>query len=255
VKKTLIFSDVHLKVAETGRSHQQEFIAFLKQFRKEEYDRIVCLGDLFDVWFEYRHVVFSGYFDVLRALAEFRDAGIELHLVCGNHDFWAGRFLQDEIGFRLHRTAVKLPFGKKDTLLAHGDGLNKSDYGYRLFKRVARNPVAIGAFRLLHPDWAMMIARGMSRGSRTITQKKDTAHGSEARALRAYAQGVLNRGEAEVVICGHAHAPVRETYPTPNGTGLYINSGDWLHHRSHVVWDGNEFHLELGNGANSAPQV
>jgi len=243
VSKTLIFSDVHLKVTPGDLPRQLEFAAFLRQFRPPEFQRVICLGDLFDFWFEYRHVIFSGYFEVLRAFAELRDAGVELHLVCGNHDFWAGRFLREQLGFHIHQQAVVLPFGTRRVYLLHGDGVNPTDRGYRIYKRFARNPLVIGAFRLLHPDWAMRLAQGVSHGSRSMLQEANPAEGAEALALQDHAREILARGEADVVMCGHAHAPVEARFPTPKGEGVYFNTGDWLHHRTHVVWDGEEFVL------------
>lgn len=243
MKKTLIFSDVHLKVTPEEAPRRQQFIEFLRGISPEEYDRVVCLGDLFDFWFEYRHVVFSGYFEILRVFAEMRDAGIELHLVCGNHDFWAGRFLRDTLHFQIHPRGVILPLGEKRVLFVHGDGLNPADRSYRFYKRFARNRWVIACFRLLHPDFAMRIAQGVSHSSRTLQGEYDTSTGPEARALRAYGEGVIARGEADVVMCGHAHAPVCVACPGPGGEGFYVNTGDWVQHRSYVVWDGAHFHL------------
>lgn len=243
MKKTLIFSDVHLKVTNTDKARQREFITFLRRFSPQEFDRMICLGDLFDFWFEYKHVIFSGYFELLRAFADLRDAGVALHLVCGNHDFWAGRFLRDELQFQVYTGETRMPFGDKTALLYHGDGINRKDYGYRIYKHFARNLLVIGAFRLLHPDWAMTLARGVSHGSRTITRAEDTSKGPEARALREHARRLLAQGAADIILCGHAHAPVMETYPTPSGTGTYINTGDWLDHRSYVIWDGMDFSI------------
>lgn len=243
MKKTLLFSDVHLKVSEAARPHRESFISFLRQFPVSEFDRVICLGDLFDFWFEYRHVVFSAYFEVLRVFAEMRDAGIELHLVCGNHDFWAGRFLETELGFHVHRDTVRLPFGALQAHLVHGDGVNPEDRSYRFYKRIARNPMVIGAFRLLHPDWAMGIAQMVSHSSRTLKSPRQADTNPEADALRIYGREILARGEADIVICGHAHAPECSEFSTPSGTGAYINTGDWIRHRSHVIWDGERFQL------------
>lgn len=243
MSKTLIFSDVHLKSAAHDQQRQREFVAFLKQFDPAEYTRVICLGDLFDFWFEYKHAIFSGYFEALRCFADLRDAGVELHLICGNHDFWGGRFLHEELNFHIHRDGVTLPFGEQQAHFLHGDGINPKDVGYRIYKRFARNPLVIGVFRLLHPDWAMVIAQGVSHSSRTLLQHHDPANGPEAIALKEHARLLLSRGGVDAVFCGHAHAPCRETYPTPNGEGLYINTGDWLYHRSYATWDGKEFTL------------
>ncbi len=246
MKKTLIFSDVHLKVTQEAHTHRRDFVDFLRQFSPDEFDRFVCLGDLFDFWFEYRHVAFSGYFEVLRAFAELHERGVELHLVCGNHDFWAGRFLEEQLGFHVHRQPTLLPFGERNALLVHGDGINPADWRYRFYKRFARNPLVIRLFRLIHPDWAMAIAQGVSHGSRTYLGVPKPEEGPEACSLREFARETLARGEAGMVLCGHAHAQTLETLPTPTGTGLYLNPGDWFEHRDYAIWDGKEFLLHHG---------
>lgn len=241
--KTLILSDVHLDVSEAGTPRRDGFIRFLRSQDTATLGRLIILGDLFDFWFEYRHVIFSGHFDVLRALADLRDAGVELHLVCGNHDFWAGRFLEDTLDMAVHRAGVELPFGSRRAFLIHGDGINPKDRLYRLYKGFARNPFVVSGFRLLHPDWAMGLARAVSHGSRAMTRAEDVSIGPEALALKHFAVDKIEKGEADVVMCGHAHFPVFETIPTPNGPGLYINTGDWISHRTVAVWEEDCFSL------------
>ncbi len=243
VKKTLLFSDVHLGVTPATQSAYRAFLSFLREIDPVHVERMICLGDLFDFWFEYRHVVFSGYFDVLRAFADLNDAGVELHLVCGNHDFWAGRFLREAVGFTLHYDAVRMDFGGREALLLHGDGLNPRDRGYRCFKRFARNGLAVKLFRWVHPDAAMTLARSMSRHSRALSSAENPADGREAGVVRAHAHQLLRDGVAPIVICGHSHVPAVETTPAAEGMGLYINPGDWPRHRSYVEWDGREFKL------------
>lgn len=251
MKKTLIFSDVHLRAIPADAGRRAEFTAFLKRFTPDEFDRVICLGDLFDFWFEYRSVIFSDYFNVLRVFADWVDAGVEVHLVCGNHDFWAGRFLR-EIGIRVHENHVDLPFGARLGRVIHGDGINPDDYRYRAWKRFARWPFIVGAFRMVHPDWAMGIARAVSHGSRTVFDTKVPIEGPEARSLRAYAREVIGRGAADYVLCGHAHAMEMLPIEGPGGEGLYLNTGDWLRQRCHTIWDGERF-LQFDEAPNAAP--
>lgn len=240
---TLFLSDVHLDIPPYHRERTEAFLKFLRDVDPARVDRIVILGDLFDFWFEYKHVIFSGYFDVLRVLADLRERGVRLELAGGNHDFWAGRFIEEQLGIVVHRDPVYMEFGGRKVLVSHGDGENPRDVGYRIYKRIARAQIVVRAFRLLHPDWAMALARFVSRGSRRRADDPEPDGGAEAAALREYARNVLAKGKADVVICGHAHSPAIEEYPTPTGKGLYINTGDWLRHFSYVEWDGAEFRL------------
>lgn len=238
--KAIIVADVHLNVADDGKQVREDFEAFLRAIDPAETRTIVLLGDIFDFWFEYRHVIFSGYFEILAAFKRLARQGVEFHFLCGNHDFWAGRFLHHHLGFHIH-DQVTLPFGEKRVLFVHGDGIRKDDYAYRIYKRIARFPLVVAAFRWIHPDWAMGIAQFVSRGSRTLKSGKDPAEGSEVIPLRTFAQEVIGRGEADVVICGHSHYAEAIEIPTSDGIGLYMNTGDFLWRRKYIVWDGERF--------------
>lgn len=239
--KTLVFADVHLKGHGEDAATLDEFVAFLRGIDPAEFPRIVMLGDLFDFWFEYRHVIFSEYFEVLRALADLRDAGAELHLICGNHDFWAGRFLRDALGVRVHPDSVVIEDAGLRVLFVHGDGVNPRDWAYRLYKRLARWPLVVGAFRLIHPDFAMGLARFLSRASR----RRKGAHFDrqpEIKAVREHGRRCIERGEADVVISGHTHTVDDVAWDFADGrTGRYLNTGDWMEKRRYLVWDGDEF--------------
>jgi len=241
--KTIVLSDVHLVADEAGRERMGRFVAFLRQIDTEDVGRIIILGDLFDFWFEYKHVIFSGYFDVLRAFADLGDKGVRFDFVCGNHDFWAGRFLRDHLGFAVHPDRLETDMADKRVLFIHGDGINERDVSYRVYKRVVRAKPVVWLFSLLHPDWAMAIARRVSNTNQRVLNPPVAADGPEVSPLKEFAQAVLARGEADVVMSGHSHYPLCEECPGPTGTGLYINTGDWLWHQSYVECDGEGFQL------------
>jgi UDP-2,3-diacylglucosamine hydrolase len=239
--KTLIFADVHLQTTPQGEATLNDFTAFLRQIDPAEIGRVVVLGDLFDFWFEYKHVIFSDYFEVLRAFRDLSEQGVELHLICGNHDFWAGRFLEKFLAFQIHPDSYACDMGGKRVLFVHGDGVNPDDVKYRIYKRIARSHAAVWAFSLLHPDWAMALARRISHGSRTLLKPDDPAEGREVAPIEKFAVGILQANEADVVVCGHTHYPVMKPVERTGDDGLYINTGDWLSHRTYLDWDGETF--------------
>ena len=95
----LFLSDVHLGsgTAEADREREARLLSFLET-RARRARRLFVLGDLFDFWFAYAHAIPRRHLAVVRRLAELTEAGIGVTYFGGNHDFWAGRFLEQEVG-------------------------------------------------------------------------------------------------------------------------------------------------------------
>ena len=225
-----IASDVHLGAVPESTEHA--FVAFLRHVGEYGADLLLA-GDLFDFWFEYGTVIPGKHFRVLGALADLVDAGIPVTMVGGNHDAWGGRFLREEVGIRYHTGAVRLELAGKPALVAHGDGLGSGDLGYRVLKRVLRSRAAVLAFRALHPELGIRLARAVSRTEGR--EEEDAATRGRARFLETWAAGQLEADPSLAwVVCGHAHLPaIRELAPGR----FYMNPGDWIHHDSYITVD------------------
>lgn len=239
----IIISDIHLKVDPADKARRKEFENFIRSLLIRSPRRLICLGDIFDFWFEYKYVMFSAYFGVLSAFYELKNKGTQLIFVGGNHDYWVGDTLKD-IGFEIMNSGEVLEFDHIKALLIHGDGLNKSDYGYKIFKRVARNRFLVKLFRLIHPDLAMSIASLMSRGSRSIQKGRKEGHLRDSQAIKDFAMRKFESGEVDAVISGHCHIPECLTFQVNGRQCWYVNSGDWIENYTYVIWDGNKFILE-----------
>ena len=92
-----IIGDTHLGVGPPEL--ERRLVAFLRDVPKHA-RTLVINGDLFDFWFEWRTVIPRDHFRTLAALADLRDAGVDVLMVAGNHDCWGGDFLSREIGVR-----------------------------------------------------------------------------------------------------------------------------------------------------------
>ena len=83
-----------------------------------------------------------------------------------------------------------------------------------------RNPIAIRAFRMLHPDWASRLAQGSSNASRTYRAR------DEGRGLRSLAAAALARSrDLELLVYGHSHVAALEKM---EDGGVFANAGSWL---------------------------
>jgi UDP-2,3-diacylglucosamine hydrolase len=213
-----IVSDAHLGVA--SPQIERSFVAFLRGLAGEARS-LVINGDLFDFWFEWKTVIPRRSFRALAALAELKDAGVDILWVAGNHDCWGGEVLREDVGISYLVGPWEGTIAGWKVRVEHGDGLrDKEDRGYRLIRPIMRNPLAIKAFRLIHPDWASGLAQGSSNASRTYRAR------DEGRGLRTYAAQQLARArDFEVLVYGHSHVPALEKME--NG-GVFANAGSWL---------------------------
>ena len=213
-----IVSDAHLGVA--SPQIERSFVGFLRGLAGEA-TSLVINGDLFDFWFEWRTVIARASFRALAALSYLKDSGVEILWVAGNHDCWGGDILRDDVGVSYIVGPWTGSIAGWNARIEHGDGLReREDRGYRMIRPILRNPIAIKAFRMIHPDWATRLAHGSSNASRTYRAR------DEGRGLRALATAQLEREQdLDLLVYGHSHVPALERIGTK---GIFANAGSWL---------------------------
>lgn len=230
MKPVFITSDVHLGAVppETERA----FVRFLEHVGAEG-RRLILPGDLFDFWFEYGEIIPGEHFRVLATLAELVDSGVPVLVTGGNHDAWGGPFLEEHVGVEFRPGHVRTEIAGRPALLAHGDGLGRGDLKYRALKAVLRSRPLIWAFRALHPELGLRLARRVS----STEAKADTDPTKVGRAefIESWAREMLaDDPELAWVVCGHAHLP---TITEVDPGRYYLNAGDWLTHFSYITVD------------------
>jgi len=214
-----IVSDLHLGAGPPDL--ERRFLTFLRGLPGVA-GSLIINGDLFDFWFEWRHVIPRRGFRVLAALADLVDAGVPVLWIAGNHDCWGGEVIRKDAGVTYHVGPWEGRVAGWSTRIEHGDGLRKvEDRRYRALKAVIRHPLAVRAMRFLHPDVGTWLASGSSEASRRIHPARDGGDG-----LRVIALGHLARAAGpELVVFAHSH--VAELHRGPAGK-VYANAGSWL---------------------------
>jgi len=240
-------SDVHLaaRLSEAEKKKQRRLLSFLEHIEGRAHT-LYILGDLFDFWFEWYHVIPRYWFPVIHRLRRLIESGTPVFLIPGNHDFAAGSYLKNEVGISCVEESYRFTAGEKRFFLAHGDGLARSDRGYRILKRIVRSSLAGFLFRTFIPaDLGMQLAKWISRSSREFRQIDRSAWNEEyfAFAREKFAEGY------DHVLLGHLHLPVEREV---NGK-KYINCGDWLSHFSYARFDGRVLGLHSWSRDNETP--
>lgn len=232
------FSDAHLGADEPAcEAKKLAALRTLVERVAREQAHAVILGDLFDFGFDYGAYVQPGHQPVLELLRGLRERGLPVTFVGGNHDFWLGPALARDLGVTVVDGAATLILGGQRCFIAHGDGLDPREAGYRLLKSLLRARWAIALYRRLPKPLGIALALRCSRLSRrhlTAGRYADPA------PLRAAAEEIFTRGFRAVVL-GHSHVPVLVTDPLGR---TYLNVGDLSESFTCGLWRDGKFTLE-----------
>ncbi len=241
-KKIYFASDFHLGAPDHEKSlvRERQIIAWLESIRHDA-EVIFLVGDLFDFWFEYRHVVPKGFVRFLGKLAELSDSGIEIIIFLGNRDMWMTDYFEKEMNIKTIRRPQTFIFNQKKFYIGHGDGLGADDFGYKLLKIVFEGKLPRFLFgRVLHPNLGMWIGQLWTKLSWRKKLKPEQFLGQEKEHLVMYSKEIEAKEHHDFYIFGHRHTKVDINI---SASARYINLGDWIWHNSYAIFDENELIL------------
>jgi len=236
-------SDLHLGMFPQEDSLRREklFVKWLEEIRNDA-SELWLLGDVFDYWFEYKKVVPRGFTRFLGALASLSDAGVDIHLIPGNHDIWVFDYLPREIGLEVHPNSLIRTWNGHCFHLGHGDGLYQGDWKYRRLQAIFKNRIAQWLYARIHPNASMAFAHRWSRNSRQKTGAIGDFMGIDREHQVQFARKELEKDPSiEYFIFGHRHLPFDIRIADHSRV---ICLGDWIGNFTYGVFDGKEFQLK-----------
>jgi UDP-2,3-diacylglucosamine hydrolase len=241
-KKIYFASDFHLGAPSesASRAREKRIIRWIESV-ESEVSALFLVGDIFDFWFEYPHVVPKGFVRFLGKLAALCDRGIPVYFFHGNHDMWMFDYLEKEIGIKIYKDLVTLSSANQKILIGHGDGLGPGDYTYKFLKSVFRNPLLQWLFKWLHPTVGFSIATGWSSHSRINNDNKEDLNKNENEWLYQYCKNIEQQNHHDYYVFGHRHLPLEISI---NNDATYINLGEWVNFNSFASFDGQKITLE-----------
>ncbi len=202
---------------------------------------IYLVGDIFDYWFEYRHVVPKGYFRLFHKLNELIESGIPIHFFKGNHDLWQYEYLERDIGVTMHHGPYETTIDGSQFFIAHGDGLGPGDIKYKVIKGILTNRMCQRLFSILHPNFGLSMMRRMSHKSRnghTLISSDPII--TNQQCITFCKEHLATHPNTHYYVMGHWHHPLIHPIGPLN---YYINLGDWVSYFSYGVWNGSSFDL------------
>ncbi|MFC1581299.1 UDP-2,3-diacylglucosamine diphosphatase [Candidatus Neomarinimicrobiota bacterium] len=235
-------SDIHLML--TSSTFEENKLKILFDFFKhiEKTGGVLFIvGDLFDFYFEYPHLIPKAYFRFYSKLFDLKQSGVEIHYILGNHDYWILDFMTETLTTKSYKDDVQLKLKEKSFYITHGDGLLPWDRGYRILKSIIRNPVFIWLFRWLHPTIAYRFASWVANRSRHYEHSPDY-NKRVLDELSEVAEQYIASG-TDYFLSGHYHQASEQIIKN----GKLIILGDWIQYNSYGYFDGNDLTLKFWN--------
>ncbi len=225
----LFLSDLHLgRGAEAEQAAaERDALALLRAHEAGVRDGggLFLVGDVFEQYLEYRHLVPKGFVRFQGLLADWTDRGVPVTYLVGNRDPWHVDHFARELGVRVVRGAWEGEVGGLRTYIAHGDALLATTPLASRFRSLVRSPLMARLYRMSLPgDAGYALARWVSLrfGSGGVVDEPS------ADRLEAFARRRLAETDADLVVLGHVHRAAR--IPAPGGT--YLNPGYWFADRT-----------------------
>ncbi|HET8572723.1 MAG TPA: UDP-2,3-diacylglucosamine diphosphatase [Edaphocola sp.] len=240
-RKIYFASDFHLGLPDkSGSLKREKLICRWLDDIKKDAERLYLVGDIFDVWFEYKNVIPKGFTRFLGKLAELTDQNIKIEIFSGNHDIWMRNYFEEELAIPVHHQPITFTANDKKFFVGHGDGLGPGDRGYKLLKYLLRHPVSQWLYRRIHPDTGMHLADYFSKKGDKHFEQIAPFKGEDKEWLVVFCKRMLEKEHFDYFIFGHRHLALEHPLPQKS---LYLNLGDWLNYNSYAEFDGKDLKL------------
>jgi UDP-2,3-diacylglucosamine hydrolase len=227
----LFVSDMHFgaEPEDVERRKERDLIRCLRTMAEdgEAIDHLYLVGDVFDGYLEYRHLVPKGTVRFQSLLADWTDAGVPVTYLIGNHDPWHRDYFASELGVRVVETVDAQHDGWR-VRIEHGDAVGSTHSLYPALRPLLRHPLPVTLYRSLLPaDLGIGLARWISEAVRDEEPDPELVAELEAHARDRIAGGT------DLVVMGHCHVPTLQTpLAEDDPSGAYLNTGSWFGDRT-----------------------
>ncbi|WP_317044157.1 UDP-2,3-diacylglucosamine diphosphatase [Ichthyobacterium seriolicida] len=241
--KVYFASDQHFGIPNRKESLKREkiFVGWLDSIKKDA-QVLFLLGDMFDFWFEYKHVIPKGFTRVLGKLAELSDSGIRIYFFAGNHDFWMCSFFEKELNISIFNSEKEIHINNNSFFIAHGDGLGTKSKKYKIIRKLLHSRICQSLFYLIHPDLSFRIANYFSnRNKNKYCKSENVFTGEDREELILFSREKLKEKHFDYFVFGHRHMALEFKLSEKS---TYFNTGDWVKDYTYLVFDGKEVVLK-----------
>jgi UDP-2,3-diacylglucosamine hydrolase len=196
-------------------------------------ERLVLVGDVFDLWIARPHLHEEHHLRALAALREARARGLRVDYAVGNRDYGV-ETLRDAPFDRVESEVLAAPGPGPAWVAEHGDLVNADDLQYRRWRALSRSGPVLGTYLRLPRVAGVPLSRWLERRMRTTNLAYKRAFPTDHAVRRARAH--FSATTARFLVLGHFHQELRFAA----SPGEVIVLPDWKRSRRHAEWHPGE---------------
>jgi UDP-2,3-diacylglucosamine pyrophosphatase LpxH len=220
-----VLSDIHLG---SYACHAEELLTYLSSIDPKI---LVLNGDILDTAKMENNYFPPAHLKVVKKIFSLAAKGTEVHYITGNHDEPFRKFDAIHMGSIKISNKLVLKLNGKNTLFFHGDIFDISfKYSHWLLHF---GPVGFTVLLLFSKLKSRLLSQ-LGKKNKPFA----SAENIKVRDPNLIAKFEYNVAKLAIdqhfdhVICGHSHAPKKQVIETKKGSCLYLNSGDWITHKT-----------------------
>jgi len=194
----LVVSDLHLNPETSDRN--KKFVHFL-EYVQTSGDRLLILGDLFDLWFGWKQLQFEFQADIINRMNNLAEMGLHIDYVEGNRDFGIG-FLERRPFQKVFSKRMELHWGDRIIAAEHGDLINRADRQYRAFRKLTKNAMSYFLISHLPASWLLAFSIRLEKSLKNTNQTYRVSYPEDY--CKEFREEAFRRG-ADIVLAGHFH--------------------------------------------------
>ena len=226
----VVISDVHIHKNQDPAD--QLLCRFFEHEKVQKADKIILLGDIFDLMAGPHREYYDNYSNFFQYLLKYIEEGKEIHYFEGNHDMhldklFSNFFKENSLTaskFFHHTKAYIFKKWGKTYFFSHGDDIEIENYTYKIYKAFITSPPLrftanyLMPYKILH-DLGEKASddskkrRGQSYDEAPIRQRFRVS------AIKAALKGY------DYIVCGHSHIKDEYFYDQDGVRFHYLNNG------------------------------
>ena len=220
----VVISDVHLG---TYGCHAKELLFYLKSIKPKT---VILNGDIIDIWQFSKRYWPKSHMKIVRHLMNWMTRRVRIYYITGNHDEMLRKFTGFKIGSLqiVNKAVLTLP-DNKTAWFFHGDVFDVTMQHSKWLAKLGA--VGYDTLIIINKLVNFISEKVFKKSKLSLSKKIKNNVKSAVKFINNFEQtaadiGIFNK--YNFVVCGHIHQPEIREITNPNGSTVYLNSGDWI---------------------------